>query len=55
MDCFCETGKPSAPELPEWQTYTRDNGATMIFDTESRLAHGHDRNLIKILAPDYQW
>ncbi|MFB9134491.1 carboxylesterase/lipase family protein [Vibrio olivae] len=52
---FAKTGKPSAPELPEWQTYTRDNGATMIFDTESRLAHGHDRNLIKILAPDYQW
>lgn len=52
---FAKTGKPSAADLPEWQTYTRDNGATMIFDTKSTLTHGHDHKLLKILAPDYQW
>jgi para-nitrobenzyl esterase len=52
---FAKTGKPAAKGLPEWQEYTRENGATMIFDTESRLTQGHDRNLIKLLAPDYQW
>jgi para-nitrobenzyl esterase len=52
---FAKTGKPSATGLPEWQAYTRDNGATMIFDNESRLDYGHDRNLNKILVPEYQW
>jgi para-nitrobenzyl esterase len=52
---FAKTGKPAASGLPEWQEYTRENGSTMIFDTESRLTQGHDRNLIKLLAPDYQW
>lgn len=52
---FAKTGKPSAASLPDWQAYTRFNGATMILDTENILVHGHDRSLIKILAPEYLW
>ncbi|WP_316862054.1 carboxylesterase family protein [uncultured Cohaesibacter sp.] len=52
---FAKTGQPSAASLPVWEAYKRTNGATMILDVESSLVHGHDRNLMKILSPDYQW
>lgn len=52
---FAKTGKPSATSLPEWKAYTRSNGATMLLDTENTLVYGHDKKLMKILAPDYQW
>ncbi|APG26143.1 carboxylesterase [Syntrophotalea acetylenica] len=52
---FAKTGKPAATALPTWEPYTRAAEATMILDTKSTLVHGHDRNLIKILAPEYQW
>ena len=52
---FAKTGTPSASSLPVWEAYTRSNGATMILDTENSLVYGHDRNLMKILSPDYQW
>ena len=52
---FAKTGKPAAKSLPKWQAYTRSNGATMLLDTKNTLVHGHDKALIKILAPDYQW
>ena len=52
---FAKTGIPSAASLPAWEAYTRSGGATMILDTESALVFGHDRNLIQILAPGYQW
>ena len=52
---FAKTGIPSAASLPAWEAYTRSGGATMILDAESSLVYGHDRNLIQILAPGYQW
>ncbi|MBK0678721.1 carboxylesterase/lipase family protein [Klebsiella oxytoca] len=52
---FAKTGKPDAASLPAWEAYTRATGATMILDTDSSLVYGHDRNLMKIIAPDYQW
>lgn len=52
---FAKTGKPSATSLPEWKAYTRASGATMLLDTENTLVYGHDKKLIKMLAPDYQW
>ncbi|NCB56974.1 MAG: carboxylesterase/lipase family protein [Gammaproteobacteria bacterium] len=52
---FAKTGKPEAASLPAWEAYTRSNGATMILDTDSSLVYGHDRNLMKIIASDYQW
>lgn len=50
---FAKTGTPSADGLPEWEPYTREGGATMILDTQSRLAYHHDQELLSILAPDY--
>lgn len=52
---FAKTGVPSAEGLPEWEPYTREGGATMILDTESRMAYHHDQKLLSILVPDYQY
>ena len=38
---------------PGWEAYTRDNGATMLFDDEPILTYHHDDELISILVPDY--
>lgn len=50
---FAKTGVPGSDDMPEWEPYTREGGATMILDTESKLVHNHDQKLLKILAPDY--
>ena len=52
---FAKTGTPSAEGLPTWESYTREGGATMLLDTESTLAHNHDKNLMNILFPDYKY
>lgn len=50
---FAKSGIPSAEGLPEWMPYTREEGATMLLDTESKLVNHHDRELMSLLAPDY--
>lgn len=50
---FARSGIPSAEGLPEWVPYTREEGATMLLDTESKLVNHHDRELMSLLAPDY--
>jgi para-nitrobenzyl esterase len=50
---FAKTGIPSAEDLPEWEAYNRENGATMILDTETELVHNHDKELMGLLEPDY--
>lgn len=50
---FAGNGVPEADGMPEWEPYTREGGATMILDTQSKLVHNHDQKLLKILAPDY--
>ena len=52
---FAKTGIPAASGLPEWEAYTRENGATMLLDKESELVHHHDKDLLTILAPDYTY
>ena len=52
---FARSGVPGADGLPEWEPYTREGGATMILDTESRLANHHDQALMALLAPDYEY
>ena len=46
---FARTGNPG------WEAYTRENGATMLFDDAPVLTHHHDDELINILAPDYKY
>ena len=50
---FARNGVPETDGMPGWEPYTREGGATMILDTQSKLVHNHDQKLLKILAPDY--
>ncbi|MBO6202799.1 MAG: carboxylesterase/lipase family protein [Selenomonas sp.] len=52
---FARYGQPSAPELPQWERYTRQTQATMILDDVSVLRHNHDKKLIQALAPNYKY
>lgn len=49
---FAHNGVPSAPGVPEWKPYTRQNGYTMILDDQSYLTQHHDEDLMKSLVPD---
>lgn len=52
---FARNGVPSAEGMPEWEPYTRQGGATMLLDDEPELVHHHDRELMELLAPDYEY
>ena len=44
---FARNGKPSAKGLPDWPPYTSDAAATMILDSQSRVASDLDRKLMR--------
>ncbi|MCF0165873.1 MAG: carboxylesterase/lipase family protein [Bacteroidales bacterium] len=46
---FARTGKPEAKGVPQWTPYTKENGATMIFDNEFVLKNNFDRRLQDLL------
>lgn len=49
---FVKTGNPNVPGiLPDWEPYTRENGATMYFDNECRIVNNHDRELMNLIQP----
>lgn len=49
---FVKTGNPNVEgKLPVWEPYTRENGATMIFDNECHVVNNHDRELMQIIVP----
>ena len=50
---FARDGVPAADGLPTWEPYTRENGATMILDTQPELVYHHDQALMELLAPGY--
>lgn len=52
---FARNAVPSAEGMPEWEPYTRDSGATMLLDDEPELVHHHDKELMELLAPDYEY
>ncbi len=49
---FIKTGNPNvAGVLPKWETYSAENGATMLFDNECRIINNHDRDLMNFIVP----
>ncbi len=52
---FAKTGVPSAEGLDVWESYTRENMATMILDDTSYLTHNHDIHLMELLEPEYKY
>ncbi len=46
---FAKTGNPNTNNLPEWNPFTMDNGATMLFDTKCELKNNHDKELIEMV------
>jgi para-nitrobenzyl esterase len=52
---FAGTGDPNTDNLPEWPSFDRESGATMLFDNEPMVGYHHDRKLLTLLAPEYQY
>lgn len=49
---FVKTGNPNVPGiLPDWEPYTKENGATMYFDNECSIVNNHDRELMNFIQP----
>lgn len=49
---FAKTGNPNVTgKLPEWASYTVENGATMYFDRQWRIVNNHDRDLMHFIKP----
>ncbi|WP_082063517.1 carboxylesterase/lipase family protein [Draconibacterium sediminis] len=46
---FAKTGNPNTSNLPEWEPFTTDNGATMLFDNKCELKYNHDKELIEMV------
>lgn len=46
---FARNGIPVANGVPEWEPYTKDNGATLILDNECVMKYNFDRRLEDIL------
>lgn len=46
---FARTGNPSAEDLPTWEPYTVEKGATMYFNNTSEIKNNHDRELLEIV------
>lgn len=52
---FAHTGDPNvAGGLPEWPPYSREDGATMIFDTTPEMVNNHDRALMELINDSHQ-
>ena len=45
---FTRTGNPNHKDLPAWQKYTADNGATMFFDNQCVEKYHHDDDYLKL-------
>jgi para-nitrobenzyl esterase len=50
---FARTGNPNTDGLPHWDSFTRKNGAVMIFGNHPEVRYHHDDELMKLLAPGY--
>lgn len=46
---FARNGKPVSEGVPEWEPYTKENGATLIIDNVYEMKYNFDRKLEDIL------
>ena len=46
---FAKYGNPNDKSLPTWKAYNRENGETMIFDTQPQILNNHDRELMELI------
>ncbi|MCD8312690.1 MAG: carboxylesterase family protein, partial [Bacteroidales bacterium] len=47
---FARTGIPSADNLPAWEPFNEDTGATMILGNDCRIEYNHDKALIEFIT-----
>lgn len=47
---FAWKGNPNNDAIPEWEPYTQEGGATMLFDNQSELVYNHDKELLEVAA-----
>ncbi|MCD8312817.1 MAG: carboxylesterase family protein [Bacteroidales bacterium] len=47
---FARTGTPSAENLPAWEPFNEDTGATMILGKDCRVEHNYDKALIEFIC-----
>ncbi|WP_241761732.1 carboxylesterase family protein, partial [Fusobacterium nucleatum] len=52
---FARTGNPNVEGLPNWTPYNRKDGTVMIFNDKSEIKHKHDKELMRLLAPGYNF
>lgn len=46
---FARTGDPNTEELPLWEPYTNEEGATMIFNNHCVMKKNHDKELLDLV------
>ena len=42
---FARNGRPDNPAIPDWLPYTSRDRATMVLDTDCRVAHDPDHEM----------
>ncbi len=47
---FARKGDPNADGLPAWPRFTHNQGETMIMNSDSRVGHRHDKELLSIMT-----
>lgn len=50
---FARYGNPNHEGIPQWPTFTRKNGYTMIFGDKCIIRKNYDYELMRLLVPDY--
>jgi para-nitrobenzyl esterase len=46
---FAKTGNPNAEDLPEWEPYSIDKGATLFFNNTCEIKYNFDKELLDIV------
>ncbi len=52
---FAKTGNPNVKGMAKWEAFTRENGAVMIFDNKIEQKYKHDEELMRLLAPNFNF